>query len=638
MVIRKADKLYGYGEYYAAALQYGKAYRMLTSSEKAPRAHVSFYRGECYRRINQPLKAENEYRKSIRYTYPNDTVFLRLAQTLHKNGKYTEAATQYETFLKNHPDDSLALNGLYACHRIEQWFKTPVHYQVKKATELNLRKGNFSPVLIPTEYNTLIFTSSAKVKKDQKPSKITGQPDDDFWMAQKDVNGKWGKPAYIDAEINSEFDEGAATVSSDGRTMYFTRCITKSDSIETSSRVEIFKSVRSGSEWSAPEKLTVYRDSTVLFAHPAVSPDGLYLYFVSDLKGGYGGKDIWRCEMSQNKFGPPENLGPTINTTGDELFPSFRENGDLYFSSDGHPGFGGLDIFKATKNADSTYTVENMMPPINSSADDFGITFVGKEDRGYFSSNRKDPRGWDQIWSFEVAKPQIIIQGTVRDRYGDVIPDASIRIVNDKGLNTKIRSDKDGTYHYLIEKGADFVMLGSARAYLNYSNRFSTADNDRDTTYAADFILTPLYRPVRIDNIFFEFDKATLMPESQPALNELQKLLLDNPHIVVEISAHTDRIGTVEYNNDLSQRRAKAVVDYLEQQGIDKERMVARGYGKSQPVKVGNRLEQQYPFLREDMYLDENYISTLAPQQQEIADQINRRSEFKVLKTTYKLF
>jgi peptidoglycan-associated lipoprotein len=493
-------------------------------------------------------------------------------------------------------------------------------------------------VLLPTEYNTLIFNSSAKVKKDQKPSKITGLPDNDFWITQKDVDGKWEKPVYIEAEINSEFDEGAATFSGDGKTMYFTRCITKSDSIESSSKVELFRAVRSGAEWSAPEKLTVHRDSTVLFAHPAISPDGSYMYFVSDLKGGYGGKDIWRCEMSGTVFGPLENLGPTINTAGDEVFPSFRDNGEFYFSSDGHPGFGGLDLFKAALFPDSGYTVENLMMPVNSSADDFSITFYGGEDRGYFSSNRKEPRGWDQLWSFEVSKPKIVVQGIVRDRYGDNISDATLRIVSDKGLNTRIRSDKDGTYRYNIEKGADYIMLGTARAYLNYSNRFYALDHDKDTTYNIDFILTPLYRPVRIDNIFFEFDKATLLPESFTALNELNKLLLDNPHIVVEIGAHTDRIGTEEYNNSLSQQRAMAVVEYLKQQGIENDRLVSKGYGKSQPVKVDSRLEQKYPFLREDTYLDEDYVGTLTPQQQEIADQINRRSEFKVLKTTYKLF
>lgn len=639
MAVRKGDKLYGYGEYHAASVQYGKAYRRLKSNEKQERAHTAYFRGECYRRLNQPVKAEIEYKKSIRYLYSNDTIFFRLAQTQHKNAKYKDAEKTYLQFLEKHPDDTLSLNGIYACHRIEQWSKKPARFEVKKSTLLNSRKGDFSPVLIPTDYISLIITSSAKVKKDQKPSKITGLPDNDFWISKLDKDGKWGKAVFIEGEINSEFDEGSAAFSSDGKSIYFTRCVTKSDSIESSSRSEIFKSVRSGQEWSTPEKMMIHRDSTLLFAHPAVSPDDKYLYYVSDMSGGMGGKDIWRSEMTDNIFGPPQNPGPAINTPGDELFPSFRENGEFYFASDGHPGFGGLDIFKAVIGPDSiNYMVENMMQPINSNADDFGITFVGKEDKGFFTSNRKEARGWDKIWSFQIPQPQILVTGTVTDRYGEIMPDATIRIVNDKGMNTKTRTSKDGTYKFNIEKGAEYVMLGTERSYLNYSNRFSSVNKEKDTTYIADFVLTPLHRPVRIENIFFEFDKATLLQESFIALAELQKLLQDNPHIVIEIGAHTDRIGSDEYNLGLSEKRANSVVEYLQQKGIEKERLVAKGYGKSQPTKVDSYMQDKNNFLIEGAYIDEAFINSLTPQQQVIADQINRRCEFIVLKTTYKLF
>ncbi len=639
VAVRKADKLYGFGEYHAAAAQYGKAYRRLKSSEKVERAHTAYYRGECFRFLSQSLKAETEYKKALRYNYPNDTLILRLAMSQHKNAKYKDAEKTYQQFLSLHPENELALNGIYACHRVEGWLKNPSKYEVKKDPVFNTRKGDFSPVLIPADYKSIVFTSSSRIKEDKKPSAITGLPDNDFWMSKLNQEEKWEKPVFTEGEINSEFDEGTAAFSPDGKTMYFTRCVTKSDSIKSSSKVEIFKSVRSGQEWGAPEKLNLYRDSTVLFAHPAVSPDEKYLYFVSDLKGGFGGKDIWRCEMSQSAFGPPENLGKEINTAGDEVFPSFRQNGDLYFASDGHPGFGGLDIFRASPNADSSgFVVENVMSPINSNADDFGITFFGKEERGYFSTNRKEARGWDKIWSFNIPQPQIIVKGIVTDRYGEIVPDATIRIVNDKGMNSKTRTSKDGTYSFKIDKGAEYVMLGTCRSYLNYSNRFKSVNKDKDTVYNADFVLTPLHRPVRIENIFFEFDKATLLPESFTALNELKKLLLDNPHIVIEIGAHTDRIGDEDYNFSLSEKRAASVVSYMVEQGIEKERLIAKGYGKSQPTKADSYITEKYPFLIEDAYLDEEYILTLTPDRQAIADQINRRCEFKVLKTTYKLF
>ena len=636
--LHKADKLYGYGEYYAASVQYGKAYRRLKSNEKKQRAHAAYFRGECFRKLNQPIKAESEYKKAVRYNYTNDTIFLRIGQTLQKNARYKEAEKAYETFLGFHPDDILAQNGLYSCHQIGNWQKNRTHFEVNKATNLNSRKGDFAPQLVPGDYNTLYITSSAHVNKEQKNSKITGLPNNDFWVAKMDVNGKWTKPEYIEGEINSEFDEGAASFTSDGKTMYFTRCITKSDSIESSSKVELFKSTRSGSQWSTPEKLTVHRDSTLLFAHPAVSPDGRYLYFVSDMPGGQGGKDIWRCEMSEKTFGPPENPGADINTPGDEVFPYFRENGEFYFSSDGLPGFGGLDLFKVVFNKDKSLSVENMQQNINSNGDDFGITFFGKEERGYFSSNRKEPRGWDKIWSFELPSPYVEVKGLVTDRYGEPVPDATIRIVNDKGLNTKTRSQKDGTYSLKVEKDADYAMMATCRSYLNYSNRFYALNKEADTTYVLDFMLTPLHRPVRIENIFFEFNKWTLMPESYPALDELVKLLRDNPHIVIEIGAHTDRIGTDDYNNQLSEKRAEAVVEYLQQQGIEKGRLEAHGYGKSQPAKVDSYMEDKYKFLMEGFFLTEGFIETLPAEQKETADQINRRCEFKVLKTTYKLF
>jgi peptidoglycan-associated lipoprotein len=638
LMLRKADKQYANGEYFAAASQYSKAYRRLNTSEKAKRGHAAFFRAECFRLLNQPVKAESEYKKAQRLLYPNDTLYLRLAQTLHKNAKYTEATTFYEKYLSRFPEDTLALNGLYACHQIDKWKKARSRYAVKKSTLFNSRKGDFSPVYNPDNYMTLFLTSSNKTEKDKKGSKITGLPDNDFWVSKLDAEGKWSKPTWLESTLNSEFDEGAPCFSADGKTIYFTRCVTRADSIETFSKAELFKSVRTGATWSEPEKFSVYRDSTCIYAHPAASPDGKYLYFVSDLKGGYGGKDIWRVEIQGDSYGQPENLGPKINTGGDELFPSFRSNGDLYFSSDGLPGFGGLDIFKATQTKDGEWDVENLMQQINSNGDDFGITFKGKDDSGFFSSNRKEARGWDKIYSFEQPSPYADVQGTVTDRYGEIVADATIRVVNDKGLNTKVRTGKNGQYTLKVDKDADYVLLATCRSYLNSSGRLYTLNMEKDTTYIQNFTLTPLHKAVRIDNVLFAFDKWELLPESYPALNELVKIMLDNPHIVVEIGAHTDRVGTDEYNDYLSEKRAEAVVEYLIKQGIEKDRLDAKGYGKREPAMVDSYMHDKFLFLPEGTNLSEGYINTLNQEQQTIVDQINRRCEFKVLKTTYKLF
>ncbi len=634
--IRKADKSYGYGEYTEAANIYSKAYKRIDASEKDLRAQVAFRQGECYRLTNQSVKAENAYIKAIRYHLPNDTVYLRHAQTLQKNGKYKPAATNYGYYLDNHPEDVQALNGLQACMQIEQWKADAKPYQVKKSTVLNLKRGNFCPILIPNDYQKVLFSSSANLKEGAKPSKITGLPENDFYMSQLDQFGKWIKPEAVDGPINTEFDEGVGGFDPSGNTLYFTRCETRSEEGGAKARAGIFRSSRSGDTWSEAVMVEIGKDTSSFFAHPAVSPDGRYLYFVSDRRGGYGGKDIWRAEMSDNTVGSIENLGPDINTPGDEMFPSFRSNGELYFSSDGQPGLGGLDIFKAVwSEKDSSWVLENMVA-LNSNADDFGITFFGNEDRGLFSSNRKEAKGIDKIYEFGETGRLVEVSGVVTERNGDPVPDATIRIINDKGTNTKVKARKDGTYTYQIEKDAEYAMLATQRGYLNYSNRFYS--KDKDTSYVMNFVLTSLHLPVRIENIFFAFNSWELMESSAPALEELYKLLCDNPHVTIEIGAHTDRKGTDEYNNRLSEKRAQSVVDFLVKLGIEAERLTARGYGKSKPTKVTAEMVSEYPFLKEEDILDENFIESLSLQEQEIADQINRRCEFKVLKTTYKLF
>jgi peptidoglycan-associated lipoprotein len=637
-LLKKANRLYGYGEYYTAAAQFGNVYRRLNANEKTTKALVAFRRGECFRKLNQPAKAEAEYKKALRYRPNDDTTRLRLAQTLHKNAKYEEAARSYEAYLAFHPEDTLALNGLMACHRVGTWAKETSRYIVRKATLFNSTKGDFCPSLQPEDYTTLFFTSSSRLKKDKKPSSITGLPDNDFWTSRMDVTKKWTKPECVQGSINSDFDEGAGTFSSDGKTFYFTRCVTKSDSIQNSSQAELFRATRSGSEWSTPEKLRVHRDSTAVFAHPAVSPDGLWLYFVSDVKGGYGGKDLWRCPIEKNGFGPIENLGAEINTAGDELFPSFRADGTLYFSSDGLPGFGGLDLFKAVPDSATGWKVDNLLSPINSSGDDFGITFFGNEDRGYFSSNRKEVKGYDKIYSFELPSPNAEIKGVVLDRFGEPVPDATLRVVNDKGLNTKTRADKNGRYTLSVEKEANYALLATCRSYLNSAEQCYIPKTNSDSAYVVDFSLTPLHKAIRMENVLFEFGKWELTASSVTALDELLKILNDNPHIVVEIGAHTDRVGTEAYNDSLSARRAESVVKYLISRGIDTERLQAHGYGKSQPVVVDSYLHDRFVVFKEGTELSESFLETLSPKQQELADQINRRCEFKVLKTTYRLF
>ncbi|HPC26963.1 MAG TPA: OmpA family protein, partial [Paludibacteraceae bacterium] len=422
---------------------------------------------------------------------------------------------------------------------------------------------------------------------------------------------------------------------SDGKTMYFSRA---QQSQEKDMGAEIYYSKRAGGSWSTPQRITIFKDSSISVAHPAIAPDGETLYFVSDHPSGFGGKDIYRAVLESGECKYVENLGPSINTPGDEMFPTIRIDGTLYFSSNGHPGFGGLDIFKAVQNKDGMWQIKNMGMPVNSSSDDFGITFEGNAERGYFSSNRNENRGYDAIWSFELPEIIYLLEGKVVDENVQPVPDAKIRIVSNTGVNAYTQTKKDGSYRFKLEKDAEYVMLASARGYLNQQNKLSTMGVQESKTYHVDFKLYPINKPIKIENIFYEFGKWDLTPASEKALQELVQVLKDNPNITIELSSHTDYVGDNQFNKILSEKRAQSVVDYLIKHGIEKERLTAVGYGEEQPVVVDENLVQKYPFLKLGQSLTESYILTLTPEQQEIANQINRRTEFKVLKTTYNLY
>ena len=442
-------------------------------------------------------------------------------------------------------------------------------------------------------------------------------------------------PVELEDEVNTEFDEGTPSFSKDGNTMYYTYCAQDPEGPRTS---EIYISSRSSAKWGKGTRANIVKDSVTALGHPSISPDGKYLYFVSDAVGGYGGKDLFRARVVGSDFGSMENLGPDINTPGDEMFPYVRDSVTLYFASDGHPGMGGLDIFKATLDSTGKWNVENMKAPINSSGDDFGITFAGNKESGFFSSNRNDARGYDHLYSFELPVITIFIEGIVSDVDENPIEDATVRIVGRDGLNEKVLAKKDGKYRVELERDIRYVMMASARGYLNQNFELKTGPEEKNETYIVDFFLSPISKPVVIENIFYDFDKATLRPESKKALDEMIKMLNDNPNVTIELGAHTDRKGSEQYNERLAQRRAQSVVDYLIAGGIAQDRLEAKGYGESVPKAINKRMAKNYDFLNEGDVLTEEFIERMTPEQQEIADQINRRTEFKVLRTNYNLF
>lgn len=621
------------GEYYDASKTYRKIYNRLTKrEERAQRGEVAYKMAECYRRLNMAARASAAYQNAIRYGVTDSMAVLRLAQSLHAEGKYPAAIKSYEEFLAKVPGNPEAVAGLEGARLASEMKANRTRYVVRQSKLLNSRRADFSPMF---NDDVLYFTTTNEKVTGENRSEITGMKKGDIWMSKKNERGEWQRPEPVEGELNSEVEEGICSFSPDGSTMYLTKARREPNA---NTGVEIYTSQRSDAKWSAPVKFEITADTVSSYGHPAVSPDGQWLYFTSDMPG-VGGRDIWRVNVKE-RAGSLENLGPDINTVGDEMFPYMLTDSIMYFSSNGHPGLGGLDIFCATLGPDGHWSVKNMGVPVNSEADDFGITFDRKADHpsGYLSSNRGDGRGYDHIYTFELPDLKITISGWVVDRDDEPVPNAVIRIVGNDGSNQKTVAKNDGSFSFPLQRGVSYVMMVGAKGFLNARQSFTSDTAEEDADYAIDFVLASLTKPNIVENIFYDFDKATLRPESTEALDGLVQMLNDNPNITIEMASHTDRVGTEEYNIDLSKRRAKSVIDYLIEHGIAADRLQYQGYGKSRPKVVTKRINKLYPQFKEGDILNEEYILGLSPEDQEAADQVNRRTEFHVLSVDYDMY
>jgi peptidoglycan-associated lipoprotein len=630
--MKDADEKYERGEYYAAAETYRKIYNKLRRKEdRYQRGEVAFMLGECYRHLNQSARAAAAYQNATRYEWEDSLIPFYLAQAQQMEGQYSLAEKNYRHYLDTAPSNWQAKEGMRGCQQAPKWREQNTRYTVKNARIFNSRRADFCPMFLDSKNDVLYFTSSRDKATGTVKSEITGAKNCDVFFSKKDDKGKWSNPELVEGDLNTEFDEGITAFTPDGQTMYFAKALRKTDS---GTSVEIYKASRSEAKWSGASKFEITADTLSAYDDPAVSKDGKWLYFSSDMPGGQGGKDLWRVMISDG-HGTLENLGEQINTPGDERFPYVRDDSTLYFSSNGHAGFGGLDLFRARLLPSGRWFVENMGSPMNSSGDDFGITFESEGEKGYFSSNRKDARGYDHIFSFEKPDLKVWISGYVLDKDEEPVPNALIRIVGNDGSNQKAVAKPDGSFRFDLQRGVSYVMLAGANGYLNGKQQFTSDMEEEDAEYGVDFILAAMTKPQVIENIFYDYNKATLRPESKAALDSMVQVLNDNPYITIEMGSHTDRVGSDDYNNKLSERRAKSVVDYLIENGVDSARLQYRGYGKTVPKVVTKRIARLYPQFNEGDTLNEPFVMALSKEDLAAADQINRRTEFQVLTTNY---
>ncbi|HAF29915.1 MAG TPA: hypothetical protein DCG75_12810 [Bacteroidales bacterium] len=628
-VYTKANEYYKNGQYYQAIDLLRDAYSKVTDNDL--KNDITFQVAECYRKTNQPKKAEVWYKKSVQKKYSNPLVYLYYADALKMNEKFEDAIENYKEYKKLVPADPQGEMGVKSCELAIKWMESPNGYKVANMKFFNSRESEYSPAFAKAEYDEVYFTSSRDGSTGDDTHGGTGLNFSDIFTSKQDKKGNWSTPVPLGENINTEFEEGAVSLSKDFNTMFFTRCERhKKDAIGCM----VYQSVRRNEEWAKAEPILMLDDSIVV-AHPSLSEDALTLYFVSDMKGGMGKKDIWKVTRTSpdGNWGVPLSLGADINTPGNEMFPFIHDDGSLYFSSDFHLGMGGLDIFKATFE-NGSWKVENMRYPINSTYDDFSIIIEKDKERGYFSTSRD---GDDEIYSFVLPPLKFDVEGVVKnDKTDEPLANATVKLVGSDGMTLTNETDDKGAFKFMLRPSTDYVFVASKKGFLTGKEKETTKGIAESQTFTAEIRLSSIAEPIELPNIFYDFAKWDLRPESMVALDKLVETLNDNPNVVIELRSHTDARGSAMANVELSQKRAQSVVNYLIEKGIQPARLRAKGYAATMPKIVEKKLAEQNTFLKEGTELTPAFIENLeSEEQREIAHQINRRTEFQVIATNF---
>jgi peptidoglycan-associated lipoprotein len=631
---RMAATSFDNGEYFKSITAYRKVYMKTKGREN--KSAIQLKIAEAFYKIGQYRQAESYFKSAINKDPSDLTILLRYAEVLRANGKYDESIKNYQKFLVSFPKDERAINGITSCKTSKDLLKTQTLYKIENLKEINSRFSDFGavyPGLIETE---LVFSSSRDDATGKKKNSVTGEYNTDIYRSVFNAEKKkWDLPKRIDESLMvcTVDEEGTPSFDKSGNTLYFTRTLSEKG---MDAKVGIFESTLVSGTWSKAVKLAIGNDS-LMAAHPSISIDGNRIYFVSNRPGGFGGNDIWMAEKAgDSKWSVPRNLGPQINTAGNEMFPFIRDNGLLYYSSDSHVGLGGLDIFKATPLEKDQWKVENMGVPINSTGDDFSISFYPAEEKGLFTSNRDGSRG-DDIYSFVLPPKSYDVEGNLYNKEtGEQIEGASVRLIGTDGTMLRMKSD-NASFKFKLKPGVEYLVTAYKKGFLNAKASLSTVGLDQGKAFSVRMELTPVDKPIKIDNIFYELGKWDLLPESIASLDTLVSLLKENPTVAIELMAHTDCRGNNADNLILSQKRAQSVVDYLVSKDIQPGRLTAQGYGAKIPKIVDAGMVKMHEFLKKGQLLSCQFIEGLKKEEErEICHQLNRRTEFKVTSSEYR--
>ena len=625
--IKEAQKYYTNEQWVDAIEAYKKASSKV--SNKIQKAECIFKVAECYKHLNDMKNTETWLAKAVKAKYPDPIVTLYLADVKKAQERYADAIIDYNEYAKTVPSDPRGADGVKSCELAQKWKDNPTRYTVS-ILPFNSKGWDYSPIYADKKYNSIYFVSTREGATGNDTDPSAGQSFSDIYETKMDKKGAWSAPQALGQPINTTFNEGPLSFNKKRNKMFFTRFKVEKNKLYGT---RIMMAEKKGGGWTEPKLIPLCPDtSTYSVGHPAILPDESRLYFASNMPGGFGGFDIWYVtyDKKTSAWGDPQNCGSTINTIGDEYFPSISEAGDFYFASNGQMGMGGLDIFRAKKSGDSFSNVENLQYPINSAGDDFGIIWEGtKGERGMLTSNRAGGKGGDDIYSFALPPVIFNVDGVVYNKETrEKVVGAKVKLIGSDGSSIETTTDGTGGYRFdmtpdgrrVIQTQTTYTLTCEKVDYLGDRSEFTTVGLDNGQDFKKDMEMTPVKKEVsiKLPSILYDLAKWDLKPQFQDSLSGLIKTLNDNGNITIELGSHTDTRGDVKANAELAQKRAQSVVDFLISKGIAGDRLKARGYGESQP-----------------MISDAEINAMKTPEEKEEAHAKNRRTTFKITSFTY---